>query len=80
VIPDGVKRALLDLEARTKEIRLNDGTRLVVSSREQWFMAPEFLIVLDRHLGSVLIDYRNVTAIRLLKDNGRTGRGRRKRS
>jgi hypothetical protein len=58
-----VQKSLREHPGLAKELRLNDGSRVVVRSREHWLAAPEYLIVLvgrfDQH-----ISYRNITAIR----------------
>ena len=58
-----VRQSLLEQPELPKEVRLNDGSRLIVRGREQWLAAGDYLIVLvgrfDTHVA-----YRNIAAIR----------------
>lgn len=74
-----VQRSLLEQEGIAKEIRLNDGSKILVRKREQWLAGSDYLIVLDRDGYDHHITYHNIAAIRFLKPNGRNGRKRRRR-
>lgn len=71
--PAAVRQSLLDEPDLSKELRLNDGSMILVRSREQWLASPEYLIVLvgryARHIA-----YRNITSIRYLKGKARRAR------
>lgn len=71
----GVRKSLLENPDLPKEIRLNDGSRLVVRGREHWIDVGEFLIVakgrFDTHIA-----YHNIAAIRGFPQPTRTSGGR----
>ena len=71
----GVRKSLLEHSDLPKEIRLNDGSRLIVRNREHWIDVGEFLIVargrFDTHVA-----YHNIAAIRGLPQSARTTGGR----
>jgi hypothetical protein len=66
--PEGIRKALLELEGRPGILHLNDGSRLRVRSREHRMVGPEYLYVVVgndvRHVA-----FRNITSVE--------GRGRR---
>jgi len=60
--PEGVRKALLELEGRPGVLHLNDGTRLKIQSREHWMVGPEYLYVVvgnDVHH----VAFRNITSV-----------------
>ncbi|GEM_PF-6564725 len=68
--PHAVRQALLEQGELAKELRLNDGSRIVVRNREQWLAAGDYLIVLVGRLDA-RIAYRSITAIRVLPSSRR---------
>jgi hypothetical protein len=68
--PEGVRQALVQEPHLAKEIALNDGTRLVVRSNEQWLVAAHALIVLGPDGFARHVAFRNITYIRFMKRNG----------
>lgn len=65
-----VRKILLDSPHLAKELRLNDGTRVLVKNTEQWLAGPEYLIVLvGRYSRNVA--YRTIALIRYLAKPGR---------
>lgn len=69
----------MEREETPKEIRLNDGSRVIVRGREWWMAAVESLHVMDEGLNSTYISYFNIAAIRHVRPNGSRRKGARKR-
>ncbi|MBI2901157.1 MAG: hypothetical protein HYY17_13315 [Planctomycetes bacterium] len=63
--PQAVRRSLLEQPELPKEVRLNDGSRVIVRQREQWLAAGDYLIVLLGRFDT-RIAYHNIAAIRVL--------------
>ena len=68
--PNAVRKSLLEEPHLAKELRLNDGTKILVRNREQWLASAESLIVLVGRWPS-FIAYRNIMMVRLLESSGR---------
>lgn len=73
--PHAARQDLLEHPGFSKEVRLNDGSRIVVRSREHGLAAGDYRIVLcgrfDTHVA-----YRNIAAIRVPPRPGRGTRNR----
>lgn len=59
-----------------KEVRLNDGTRILLRSREHWAIGPEFLIAVDEKGFTHLVTYRNIADVVITRRNGHRRRRR----
>ena len=70
-----MRKSLGEEPGLAKEIRLNDGSRIIIRTAEHYAVAPEVLVIVDPHGEVHHVAYRNITAIRFIKRSG--GRGRR---
>ena len=75
--PPIVQRLLTETPESPKEVRMSDGTGIVVVSRERWIAGPDVLVILDKAGVLHHLTYWNITSIRHLPKNGRK-RGKKK--
>jgi hypothetical protein len=74
VTSKSVRESLLEDPGSSKVVCLNDGSRVVVRTRERWLAAPDKLVVLDdrgrvRHLA-----HHDIAEITFVKTNGHRGK------
>jgi len=74
--PEGVRQGLLEQPEMPTEIRLNDGTRILVRTKEHWAISPEFLVAVDDRGHTHLVTYRNIADIVIARRNGHRPRRR----
>ncbi len=74
--PAIVQKILTQTPDAPMEIRMNDGSSVVVLKREQWLASPDVLVVLDRQGGLHHITYWNITSIHQLRKNGKRAKKR----
>ncbi len=61
--PEAIRRILRDQSTRTKEIRMNDGSRFVVLGAEHWMVGPDYLHVMLRNGVVHHLSYRNIASV-----------------